>query len=378
MKQLNDSEILINYIIDFGRKLRYLGENITTSEIIDAINSLNLFKNIDLNLLYNILKITLVKRADAYNLFKSLFYGYFSNSDLANSFQVNIEGELPSKKNTKEKLYELMTKEKEEVKVNSLSLYRFSYSPDEISARRNIEVKNYSETKYIKRSLKTLTRIYPTIKGRRDHISRKGEIDFRKIFRKNITYGGDVIKIIKKKKKLTKARMLILCDVSGSMDEYSEKIFNLLYTICNNFSKSETFIFSTRLIRVTDLLKGKSLEIAKRNISKRINIWGSGTRIGLCLAELILNYSNLFSNKTLLIIVSDGWDLGGIDILKKSLEDLKKHVRRIIWINPLCDNPNYEPKTIGMITALPYIDVLLPISYLLNEKKLRKFLSKYY
>jgi len=150
-------------------------------------------------------------------------------------------------------------------------------------------------------------------------------------------------------------RLVLLCDVSGSMDLYSRFLLQFLYALQNVFGRVETFTFATRLTRVTELLKGRSYRAALRRLAD-VRDFSGGTRIGDSIAEFNRSWRHLVDRHTIAIVLSDGWDTGEPEILANEMLALKRLAGRLIWLNPLLGNPSYEPLTRGMAAALPLVD----------------------
>jgi uncharacterized protein with von Willebrand factor type A (vWA) domain len=165
--------------------------------------------------------------------------------------------------------------------------------------------------------------------------------------------------------------MVVLCDVSGSMDVYTFFLIQFLYGVQNGLRGVETIVFSTRLTRVTSLLRRRHLQTALRLISETVQDWSGGTKIGMCLREFNDTMAPaMVTSKTLVVIISDGWDTGDTTVLDAEMAKLRARAFRVIWLNPLLGSPNYQPLCKGMHTALPYVHDFMPIH---NVESLRKF-----
>ncbi|MBI4639039.1 MAG: VWA domain-containing protein [Candidatus Rokubacteria bacterium] len=183
---------------------------------------------------------------------------------------------------------------------------------------------------------------------------RRGRIDLRRTMRANLTR-GDLIELRYRERKRRKARLVLLCDVSGSMDLYSRFLLQFLFAVQSVFGRVETFTFSTRLTRVTDHLRARSYRQVLRRLTE-IRDWTGGTRIGESLAQLNRDWPSLIDRRTIVIVLSDGWDTGDPEVLGAELLRIKRRAGRVIWLNPLLGNPSYEPLTRGMAAALPLVD----------------------
>ena len=203
------------------------------------------------------------------------------------------------------------------------------------------------------------------------------QIDFRRSMRRSIRYGGEMIELRMRKPKPRPLRLVLICDVSGSMDIYSRFFLLFMFGLQNYYPHCETFTFSTRLNHVSSLLKRRSFEEALRFLSKKVLDWSGGTNIGLSLHQFHQRHSELLHrNRTLLLIFSDGWDRGDTSLLDSEMRYIKGQVKGVIWLNPLMGSGNYQPLCKGMSTALPYLDCFMPYHNLASLKDLARLISK--
>ena len=206
----------------------------------------------------------------------------------------------------------------------------------------------------LKLTVKIARRLAHRMSRRRRPVKRRGRVDLRRTLRANLTR-GDLIELRFRERKRKKVRLVLLCDVSGSMDLYSRFLLQFLFALQNVFGRVETFIFSTRLTRVTEYLRGRSYRQVLRRLTD-VRDWSGGTRIGESLAQFNREWPHLVDRRTIVIVLSDGWDTGEPDVLATELMRIKRRAARVIWLNPLLGNPSYEPLTRGMAAALPLID----------------------
>ena len=197
-------------------------------------------------------------------------------------------------------------------------------------------------------------RLARRITRRRRPVRRRGRVDLRRTLRANLTR-GEVIDLRFRQRKRRKARLVLLCDVSGSMDLYSRFLLQFLFAVQSVFGRVETFTFSTRLTRITEYLRVRSYRLVLRRLQE-VRDWSGGTRIGESLAQFNRDWPSLVDRRTIVIILSDGWDTGDPDLLAGELLRIKRRAARVIWLNPLLGNPSYEPLTRGMAAALPLVD----------------------
>lgn len=207
-------------------------------------------------------------------------------------------------------------------------------------------------------TIKIARRLAHRITRRRRPVRRRGRVDLRRTLRANLTK-GDLIDLRFRERKRKKVRLVLLCDVSGSMDLYSRFLLQFLFALQNVFGRVETFTFSTRLTRVTEQLRGRSYRHALRRLTE-VRDWSGGTRIGESLGQLNRDWPQLVDRRTIVIVLSDGWDTGEPEVLAAELTRIKRRAGRVIWLNPLLGNPSYEPLTRGMAAALPLVDDFAP------------------
>jgi uncharacterized protein with von Willebrand factor type A (vWA) domain len=192
--------------------------------------------------------------------------------------------------------------------------------------------------------------------SRRWKAARRGaRVDLRRTMRSH----PDLTEIRFRERRTRKTRIVALCDVSGSMDLYSRFLLQFLFALQSVFGRVETFTFSTRLTRITDHLRARSYRQVLRRLSE-VRDWSGGTRIGESLAQFNREWPQLVDRRTIVIVLSDGWDTGEPELLARELLRIKRRAGRVIWLNPLLGNPSYEPLTRGMAAALPLVDHFAP------------------
>ena len=197
-------------------------------------------------------------------------------------------------------------------------------------------------------------RLARRISRRRRPVRRKGRVDLRRTLRANLTK-GEILELRFRARRRRKVRLVLLCDVSGSMDLYSRFLLQFLFALQSVFGRVETFAFSTRLTRITEHLKARSYRQVLRRLAE-VRDWAGGTRIGESLAQFNREWPMLVDRRTIVIVLSDGWDTGDPEVLASELLRIKRRAARVIWLNPLLGNPSYEPLTRGMVAALPLVD----------------------
>lgn len=186
-------------------------------------------------------------------------------------------------------------------------------------------------------------------------------IDLRRSIRRSISHGGEPIVLAYKGRKPKKTRLVIFLDISGSMNFYSLFLVRFAYALQASFRRVHTFLFSTHVVEISDLLRNQNLREAMQKLSQRAAGWSGGTKIGESLRQFNQLYGRkLLSRDTVFIILSDGWDTGEPEGLAAEMRRIKPRTQRILWLNPLLGLKDYQPITRGMAAALPYVDVFAP------------------
>ncbi|HZX40512.1 MAG TPA: VWA domain-containing protein, partial [Myxococcaceae bacterium] len=212
--------------------------------------------------------------------------------------------------------------------------------------------------------------------GRRwKHAPRGDQISLRRTMREAMKTGGEISTLTYRERKLRRTRLVVLADVSGSMDLYARLLLQFLYALQNAFASVETFVFATRLNRVTDELRAPGYREALGGLSARVQDWSGGTRIGESLAAFLEGWPRLVDRRTVVVVLSDGWETGNPEVLGQALATLRRRAGRLVWLNPLLGSPGYEPLTKGMQAALPHLDVFAPANDLASLEHLARHLS---
>jgi hypothetical protein len=214
-----------------------------------------------------------------------------------------------------------------------------------------------------RRYLRRLAPKLATATTRRRRPSRRGsELDLRRSLRWAARRGGEVLTLARRRRRVRRLNLVLLCDVSGSMDVYSRFLAQFLYGLQNELRGVSTFVFSTRLFDVTPMLRARTFDEALARVARHVDSWSGGTRIGACLAEFNRRHAKeRLGPRTVVAVISDGWDRGDIAQLAREMRALRRRAYRILWLNPLLGASGYRPVAQGMAAALPSIDELLPV-----------------
>jgi uncharacterized protein with von Willebrand factor type A (vWA) domain len=200
--------------------------------------------------------------------------------------------------------------------------------------------------------------------------------DLRRVLRQGLRYGGEVMKFAWQTPKLKPRPLIILCDISGSMERYTRFLLRFLYVVTNGLKSAEVFAFGTRLTRLSRSLRQSNMDLALKQAAGEVYDWGGGTRIG----ESLKAFNFIWARRVLnhgptVLIISDGWDRGDLSLLRREMLRLQLNCRRLIWLNPLLGSTDYEPLAQGIMNALPFVDDFLPVHNLASLEQLAEHLE---
>jgi uncharacterized protein len=226
-------------------------------------------------------------------------------------------------------------------------------------------------------SMRLLQQMSARLSRRLKTMQPRGPVDLRRTLRRSISRGGEPFNLSRKGRRKQRARLVILLDVSGSMNAYSLFLLRFAYALTKQFKRVNTFLFSTQLMEITAALRTRDLSEALLALSQEPAGWSGGTRIGESLRDFNHRYSRrLLSRDTVVMILSDGWDTGEPEVVARELSAIQRQSRQVIWLNPLLGMEGYEPLTRGMNAALPFIDVFAAAHNLESLLELERHLGR--
>jgi uncharacterized protein len=233
------------------------------------------------------------------------------------------------------------------------------YSAEELLRHKDFEEMTWEETEQVRRLLEQAPWRVAERRTRRLRPSRAGSIDLRRSARHAIRSSGELMALFRRKPRIRRRPLVLICDVSGSMERYSRLLMIFAHAIARR-EDLEAFVFSTRLTRITRLLRHRDLDRALESVSKGVHDFSGGTRIGDALGDFNRKWARrVLGHGAVVLIVSDGWDRGDPQHLVAELVHLRRSSHRLIWLNPLLGSRGYEPLTRGMAAALPHVDDFL-------------------
>ena len=250
-----------------------------------------------------------------------------------------------------------------------------SPSTHEALAARDFSTYDADELDAIARAAARIARRLTSRPSRRWKPSPRGaRLHLRRTLRRALAT-GEAVQLARRERKRRRTKLVLLCDVSGSMDLYSRFLLQLVYALQRAFARVESFAFSTSLHRITPQLERGTYRDALDRLAREVPGWSGGTRIGESVAAFAAGWPRLVDRRTVLVILSDGWDTGDPAVLADALAALRRRAGRVVWLNPLLGSPGYEPLTRGMQAALPHVDVFAPVHNLESLERLAAHLS---
>jgi uncharacterized protein with von Willebrand factor type A (vWA) domain len=208
----------------------------------------------------------------------------------------------------------------------------------------------------------------PGVRRTRRWIRGRGSrVDLRRALARSVRTGGDLVSLPRLRRRTKPRPLVLLCDVSGSMQRYSRVLLHFAHAIVGRHRRVEAFLFSTRLTRITLQLRGRKLDDALSAVADRVPDWSGGTRIGSALKQFHQRWGRrVMHGGPVVLLISDGWDRGDPNELRQEIARLQRSCRRLIWLNPLIGTADYAPLTRGLQAALPFVDDFLPARTLRN------------
>jgi uncharacterized protein with von Willebrand factor type A (vWA) domain len=375
---------LLANLLHFGRLLRNLDIQVSTRQINDLAASLN---HIDISSREDFFYAAsgfLVHRPEQLEIFQRAFDLFWSGKfevllelGLAYQQREKVQPDLPE---SDQPVLEEDTQPRSvlpegEGDENPIDESRLAptYSPVELLVRKDFAEFNDDELEQAKHLIQDLFWHLGMRRSRREvrAIKRAHSLDMQRAIRLSMKQGGEIFHLPWRRRKLKPRPLIVICDISGSMERYSRLFLHFMYSLVQSTQQTEVFVFGTRLTRLTHALRHSDVDSALDKLSSTVLDWSGGTRIGESLKKF--NYSwlrRVHGRGAMVVIISDGWDRGDIDLLETEISRLQRSVYRLVWLNPLLGSPDYEPLVRGIQIALPYVDAFLPEHNLVSLEQL--------
>jgi uncharacterized protein with von Willebrand factor type A (vWA) domain len=390
--ELERGERLLYRLTEFGRILWEVGIDVGPRKMLDLAETLNFVDVTNKEDFYNTLKCSLLAKHEQEALFNQMFLYYWYMRDRQNKAEnprgaaKRDERQIRLPPSERKRLAEHMNANEQQRKDLRSEMRQSerprraherideddddddaqpqgtAYSAIEMLRKKDFESFTWEEVQEAKKLMAEMRWHLGLRPTHRKAPSRKGSYpDMRRIVRRNLKYGAEILELTWRETKQKPRPLVIICDISGSMSLYSRLLLHFIHTISNGLMNVEAFVFGTRLTRITRQLKKRDVDDAVRDVSRSVQDWSGGTRIG----DALHYFNHYWARRVLgrgavVLVISDGWDRGEAGVLEVEMDRLQHSCHRLIWLNPLLGSPDYRPLTIGMKTALPYIDNFLP------------------
>jgi uncharacterized protein len=372
---------LAGNVVLFSRRLRRRGLLVGPSEVSGALEALTVVDVADRAAVRAALRAVVCSRAEDLPVFEDEFAKFWAGPPLPGAARPDEGGEpedssLPGADPGGEQKRELAVAEWNDSAEADDEREVPAYSPAEARGQKDFSAFAADELNAITELIAVIAKLIATRLSRRTEPASRGSlVDLRRTMRRNLRFGGDVLDLVWRRRKIRKAKLVLLCDVSGSMDIYSRFLIQFIYAMQGVLSHVESFVFSTSLTRITDALAHRDLHAALREAARQVPDWSGGTKIGGSLRQFNERFGRrLVDSRTIVVICSDGWDTGDLEVLDAAMRELHARAGRVIWLNPLLGSPGYEPVTQGMSTALPHVDVFASAHNLDGLRALERYL----
>lgn len=350
---------LVRHVVTFGRVLREAGIEVGPGRVADALRGLD---RVDLTSqpdVYWTLRQTLVSRHDELDLFDRAFAAWFLRAPVFPEGR----GAVPEPRLVQQVASPVAdaarAADEDDTEGEPIEL---GASAHELLREKDFAEMTPEEFDRARRVIAVIARARPQRSSRRRSPDPRGDrLDLRRLVRRSLRAGGDPLERPYRARKEVPRKLVVLCDVSGSMESYTRALLLFLHAAVGTGRGVEAFAFGTRLSRLTPELATRDPEAALDKASAAVVDWGSGTRIGASLKELNDVYGRrALSRGAVVVIVSDGWERQDPALVGREMARLARAAYAVVWVNPLKGNPDYQPLAGGMRAALPFVDRFLP------------------
>jgi uncharacterized protein len=347
---------IVRHVVTFGRVLREAGIEVGPGRLVDAVRGLSAVELTRQDDVYFTLRQTLVSRHEELELFDRAFNAWFLRGAIeppARGPQLVAPhgGPAPT-----------LVGRADSDDDGSRDPLELGASAHEVLRDQDLGEMTLEEFDRARRLMTAIARARPQRLSRRRSPDPRGDrLDLRRLVRRSLRTGGDPVEQALRSRKRVPRKLVVLCDVSGSMDRYSHALLVFLHALVGSGRGVEAFAFGTRLTCLTRDLATRDPDAAIARATATALDWGSGTRIGRALAEFNSTYGRrALSRGAVVVIVSDGWERDDPALVAREMARLARAAYAVVWVNPLKGNPDYQPLAAGMRAALPFVDRFLP------------------
>jgi uncharacterized protein len=354
-------------LIAFGRMLRHAGLQVGTDRLITLSEALQLIDIGSRDEVRAACRAVLIERQEDIATFDSLFDQFWSDQhDHTSLSRPSGSERLPAKSDARP---EALSDSALDDAPDSIALMTWS-DLERISTRDFSELTD-GELAMVRSALSRLAWNIEERRTRRWIAGRGSRIDLRRALARSLRTGGDITTLPRRRRRTRRRPVVLLCDVSGSMEQYTRTLLLFAHTLSRGMRDVEAFLFATRLTRITMELRAPTPDAAMAAVSRAVSDWSGGTRIG----DALRTFHQRWRRRTLhgsavVILISDGWDRGEPQVLADQIARLHRSCHRLVWLNPLIGTIDYAPLTRGLQAALPFVDDFLPVRTLRDVREL--------
>jgi len=375
---------LLRNLLLFGRVLRGLGLDVNPGRMMDLVSALDHIEISNKSDFFYAARTLLVHEREDLPLFDEAFALFWRKP--TEGWDVAWQGLTRRRRSTKPIVMPPPLKDEPPVANDSeatpqepmtvIEVTR-TYSDREVLRHKDFAQMSAEESEAVN---ELMWHLRWKVKERRSRRRRPGKgemLDLRRTLRRSLRAGGEIFSWSYREPKLKPRPLVIIADISGSMERYTRVLLHFIYGMKSALTQPvEAFVFSTRLTRITRPLQIRDLDLAFKNVGELVNDWAGGTRIGESLKYFNFEWGRrVLGRGAVVLIISDGWDRGDVELLSREMARLKRNCHRVIWLNPLLGAPDYEPLTRGIQAALPHIDNFLPVHNLASLEDLANRLA---
>lgn len=347
------SEALTRHVVTFGRVLREAGLPVGPGRLADALRGLDLVDLGRQDDVYWTLRVTLVARREELATFDRAFDAWFLQRALRAPRRPEEDRRPTARRAQRTRRDPGAGADRGDGDRETIGT-----STHEVLRRRDFAAMSPAELRAARRLIAEVALQRPRRRSRRLRADHRGHVlDLRALARGSIATGGDPVRRRYRTRKPTPRKLVVLCDVSGSMEPYTRALLLFLHASVRSGPGVEVFAFGTRLTRLTPELRQRDPEQALARAAARVVDWAGGTRIGASLKA----YNDTWGRRALtrgavVLIVSDGWERDDPGLVGREMARLHRAAYAVVWVNPLKGSDRYEPLGAGMSAALPSVD----------------------
>ena len=373
----------------FARLLRAAGLRIGPDRVLDAVRALEIAGAHQFPLRredwYWTMSAVLLSRQEQRPLFDQAFRIFWRDPKLAEKMmqlllpKAHGRAAKPEEQQSQRLTDALYQNQKESrLQEEKLELEaRLTFSSREVLQRMDFDTMSAAELAEARKMISELRLPLPLVRTRRKKIHRNGRsVDVRATLRESLREGGDIIALVRTTPRELHPPLVVLCDISGSMNPYSRMFLHFLHAVTNDRDRVSVFVFGTRLTNITRQLRHRDVDVAMAKVAEAIKDWSGGTRIGASLREFNWKWARrTLGQNACVLLVSDGLDREAGEGLAEEMERLSKSCRSLVWLNPLLRYEKFEARPAGVRAMLPHVDLFLPVHNLKSLVDLARTLS---